>query len=116
MATDPDNERRDADDQFEPDQELTSLPGETRLFVCHDYGPGGREIAWETTVAEQRRSNIHVADGIDRETFVRTRIERDATLPVPKLIIPSLQVNMRAGRFPTDEAGNPRLTIPINGL
>ena len=95
---------------------LTTLPGRTRLFVCHDYGPGGREIAWETTVAEQRRSNIHVADGIDRETFVRTRIERDATLPVPKLIIPSLQVNMRAGRFPTDEAGNPRLTIPINGL
>jgi len=106
----------DAGDLYDSIQKVLALPEALRLFICHDYGPGGRDIAWETTVGEQRKNNIHVRDGISREEFVKTRTERDATLAMPKLIIPSLQVNMRAGQMPTDESGNPRLTIPINGL
>lgn len=106
----------DAGDLYDSIQKVLALPDALRLFICHDYGPGGREIAWETTVGDQRRSNIHVREGITREEFVKIRTERDATLAVPKLIIPSLQVNMRAGQMPTDQSGNPRLTIPINGL
>ena len=95
---------------------VLSLPDAMRLFMCHDYGPGGRAIAWETTVAEQKASNIHVSGGKTKEDFVKFRTERDAQLAMPKLIIPSLQVNMRAGEVPTDEDGNPMLKVPVNGL
>lgn len=95
---------------------VLSLPDAMRLFMCHDYGPGGRAIAWETTVAEQKASNIHVGGGKTKEDFVKFRTERDAQLAMPKLIIPSLQVNMRAGEVPTDEDGNPMLKVPVNGL
>lgn len=95
---------------------VLSLPDAMRLFMCHDYGPGGRAIAWETTVAEQKTSNIHVGGEKTKEDFVKFRTERDAQLAMPKLIIPSLQVNMRAGEVPTDEDGNPMLKVPVNGL
>ncbi len=75
---------------------ILALPDETRLFMCHDYGPNGRDIRWETTVAEQRAHNIHVRDGITEDEFVATRQARDRTLDMPRLIIPSLQVNMKA--------------------
>jgi hypothetical protein len=85
--------------------------------MCHDYGPNGREIRWETTVAEQLAHNIHVRDGITEDQFVATREARDATLDMPKLIIPSLQVNMRAGDLPEPDASGKRfLKVPINGL
>jgi hypothetical protein len=85
--------------------------------MCHDYGPNGREIRWETTVAEQRAHNIHVRDGITEDQFVATREARDATLGMPRLIIPSLQVNMRAGDLPPpDESGKRFLKVPINTL
>jgi glyoxylase-like metal-dependent hydrolase (beta-lactamase superfamily II) len=96
---------------------LLSLPEQTRLFMCHDYGPNGREIRWETTVAEQKAHNIHVKDGISEDQFVATREARDKTLPMPKLIIPSLQVNMKAGELPEPDASGKRfLKVPINGL
>ncbi|MEL7215877.1 MAG: MBL fold metallo-hydrolase [Pseudomonadota bacterium] len=106
----------DAGTLYDSIQRVLALPDEMRLFMCHDYGPGGRAIAWESTVAQQRARNIHVGDGASREAFIALREARDATLPVPKLIIPSLQVNMRAGEVPTDEAGRPVLKVPINGL
>jgi hypothetical protein len=84
--------------------------------MCHDYGPNGRAIVWETTVAEQKEANIHVGQGKTKEDFVKFRTERDAQLAMPKLIIPSLQVNMRAGEVPTDQDGNPMLKVPVNGL
>jgi glyoxylase-like metal-dependent hydrolase (beta-lactamase superfamily II) len=96
---------------------VLSLPAATRLFMCHDYGPNGRDIRWETTVAEQRAHNIHVHDGVAEDDFVRVREARDATLAMPKLIIPSLQVNMRAGDLPEpDDQGKRFLKVPINGL
>lgn len=96
---------------------ILALPNETRLFMCHDYGPNGREIRWETTVAEQRAHNIHVRDGITEDEFVATREARDRTLDMPKLIIPSLQVNMKAGKLPApDTSGKRFLKVPINGL
>lgn len=96
---------------------VLSLPGEMRLFMCHDYGPNGREIRWETTVAEQRAHNIHVKDGITEDEFVQMREARDAALAMPRLIIPSLQVNMRGGELPEpDESGKRFLKVPINGL
>ena len=96
---------------------VLSMPPETRLFMCHDYGPNGREIRWETTVAEQNAHNIHVRDGITEDAFVQLREARDATLAMPKLIIPSLQVNMRGGELPPpDESGRRFLKVPINGL
>jgi glyoxylase-like metal-dependent hydrolase (beta-lactamase superfamily II) len=96
---------------------VLSLPETTRLFMCHDYGPNGRDIRWETTVAEQRAYNIHVRDGITEDDFVATREARDKTLEMPKLIIPSLQVNMKAGELPLpDESGKRFLKVPINGL
>lgn len=106
----------DAGELYDSIQKVLSLPDAMRLFICHDYGPGGRAIAWETTVAEQRAKNIHLSGGQSRADFIATREERDATLAVPKLIIPSLQVNMRAGDIPTDSAGNPALKVPLNGL
>ena len=96
---------------------VLSLPSEMRLFMCHDYGPNGRDIRWETTVAEQRAHNIHVKDGITEDEFVARREARDRTLDMPRLIIPSLQVNMRAGELPpADESGKRFLKVPINGL
>jgi hypothetical protein len=85
--------------------------------MCHDYGPNGREIRSETTVADERAHNIHVADGVSEDEFVAMRTERDATLAMPKLIIPSLQVNMKAGELPEPESNGRRyLKVPIDGL
>ena len=96
---------------------VLDLPPETRLFMCHDYGPNGREIRNETTVAEQRAHNIHVHDGVSEDEFVRLRTERDATLAMPKLILPSLQVNMKAGALPKpEEDGRSYLKIPIDAF
>lgn len=95
---------------------VLSLPDEMRLFMCHDYGPGGREYRWETTVAEQKANNIHFGGDKTKEEFVAFRTERDATLAMPKLIIPSLQINMRAGEVPKDEDGNEMLKVPVNKL
>lgn len=98
-------------------QKVLALPRDMRLFMCHDYGPGGRDIRWETTVGQQRDHNIHVKDGISEDDFVKTREARDATLAMPKLIIPSLQVNMKAGALPAaDEMGRRYLKVPLNLL
>lgn len=96
---------------------VLELPPEMRLFMCHDYGPGGREIRWETTVAEERTNNIHVRDGVSEDEFVKMREQRDSTLALPKLIIPSIQVNIRGGNLPEpDETGKRHLKVPINEL
>ena len=105
-----------ASELYDSIMKVLSLPDETRLFMCHDYGPNGRAIEWETTVAEQRANNIHVGGDKTRKDFITFRTERDAQLSMPKLIIPSLQVNMRAGEVPTDSDGNPMLKVPVNGL
>ncbi|GAB5509243.1 MAG: MBL fold metallo-hydrolase [Hyphomicrobiales bacterium] len=97
-------------------QKVLALPDEMRLFMCHDYGPNGRDIAWETSVGEEKKHNIHVGKGRTREEFVAFRTLRDAQLSMPKLIIPSLQVNMRAGEIPCDEDGDPMLKVPVNKL
>ncbi len=98
-------------------QRVLALPREMRLFMCHDYGPNGRDIQWETTVGDEIDHNIHVGKGTDEDTFVQMREARDATLAMPKLIIPSLQVNMRAGQLPPkDEDGKTFLKVPLNGL
>jgi len=106
----------DAGQLYDSIQKVLRLPDAMRLFICHDYGPGGRPIAWETTVAEQKAHNIHVGAGRTRAEFIKFRTERDARLSMPRLIIPSLQVNMRAGEIPTDDAGNPVLKVPVNAL
>lgn len=106
----------DAGILYDSIQRILSLPEKMRLFVCHDYGPNGREFAWETTVAEQKRNNIHVKDGISKEEFVEMRSNRDKQLAMPTLIIPSLQVNMRAGEVPQDQDGHMTLKIPVNKL
>ena len=106
----------DAGELYDSIQKVLDLPDDMRLFICHDYGPGGRAVAWETTIGEQRRNNIHVGGGKTREEFIKFRTERDAQLAMPKLIIPSLQVNMRAGEIPHDKDGNPVLKVPLNGL
>jgi len=96
---------------------ILALPLQTRVFVCHDYPPEGRTPAWETTVAEQRAGNIHVRDGIGEAEFVQMRQARDATLDVPTLILPSIQVNIRAGQMPpADDNGVAYLRIPINAI
>ncbi len=99
-------------------QKILALPDETRIFVGHDYkAPGRDEYAWETTVAEQKARNVHVGAGRDKDTFVRMRDERDASLAMPKLIIPSLQVNMRAGQMPEpDDQGDVFLKVPVNKI
>jgi len=98
-------------------RKLLELPPETRLFMCHDYPPAGREPTWETTVAAQRAGNIHVRDGISEQDFVAMRTQRDATLEMPVLILPSVQVNIRAGAMPPPEAnGVSYLKIPLNAL
>jgi len=106
----------DAATLYDSIQNVLSLPDAMRLFMCHDYGPNGREIRWETTVAEEKAHNIHVGAGKTKEDFVKFRTERDATLAVPRLILPSLQVNMRAGEVPTDSDGRPMLKLPVNAL
>jgi len=106
----------DAGELFDSIQKVLRLPEDMRLFMCHDYGPNERDIEWETTVGNEKAHNIHVGAGASRETFVKLRTERDATLAMPKLIIPALQVNMRAGEVPADKAGNPSLKVPINRL
>lgn len=96
---------------------LLSLPEEVVLYMCHDYGPNGRELKHVSTVGEQRRQNIHVADAISEDEYVKMRETRDATLAMPKLIIPSIQVNMKAGHLPEPESNGQRyLKVPINGL
>ncbi|MEO7401133.1 MAG: MBL fold metallo-hydrolase [Polaromonas sp.] len=96
---------------------LLSLPPETRLFMCHDYPPGDRAPVWESTVADQRASNIHIRDGVSEDDFVSLRTQRDATLEVPVLILPAVQVNIRAGEMPPREAnGVSYLKIPLNVL
>ena len=98
-------------------RKILSLPGNTRLFMCHDYPPETREVTFETTVAEQRAHNIHLHDGIDEAEFVRMRTARDATLAMPVLILPAVQINIRAGAFPPkDDNGVSYLKIPLNAL
>ena len=106
----------DAGQLYDSIQRVLALPPAMRLFMCHDYGPDGRDIQWETTVAEEAAHNIHVGHGKTRADFVRFRTARDATLDMPRLIIPSLQVNMRAGEVPKDRDGNPMLKVPVNKL
>ena len=101
----------DAGQLYDSITKVLSLPDDVRLFVCHDYGPNGRSIAWETTVGAQKKANIHIGDGATRSDFVKMRETRDAQLSMPKLIIPSLQVNIRAGEVPRDEARNMTLKI-----
>lgn len=106
----------DARTLYRSSKRVLSLPQETRLFMCHDYGPNGRDIQWETSVGDERRHNIHLRDGIDEDEFVMMREARDATLSMPRLILPALQVNMRAGDIPKDGDGRPMLKLPINAL
>lgn len=98
-------------------RKILSLPASTRLFMCHDYPPEDRAVRFETTVAEQRAHNIHLHDGIDEAEFVRMRTARDATLAMPVLILPAVQINIRAGEFPPkDDNGVSYLKIPLNAL
>ncbi|MDJ0993482.1 MAG: MBL fold metallo-hydrolase [Dinoroseobacter sp.] len=106
----------DAGELYDSIQKVLALPDAMRLFMCHDYGPGGRDIAWETTVAEEKATNIHVGGGKTRDEFIAFRTARDAQLSMPNLILPSLQVNMRAGEVPTDKDGRPMLKVPVNAL
>jgi glyoxylase-like metal-dependent hydrolase (beta-lactamase superfamily II) len=96
---------------------LFELPDDTRVFVCHDYGPGGRDVACETTIGEQKRANIHVRDGVSEAEFVAMREKRDATLAMPALILPAVQVNIRAGALPEAEDNGVRyLKLPVDRL
>ncbi len=107
----------DAATLYDSIQKVLALPDEMRLFMCHDYGPNGRDIEWETTVGDEKAHNIHVGSGKSKEDFVKFRTERDAQLAMPRLIIPSLQVNMRAGELPpADQDGKTFLKVPVNGL
>jgi glyoxylase-like metal-dependent hydrolase (beta-lactamase superfamily II) len=105
----------DAHQLYRSIKRLTALPPETRLFMCHDYmAPGRDTYAWETTVAEQRERNVHVKEGVTEEEFVAMRTARDATLAAPRLLLPSIQTNIRAGKFPPAEANGVRyLMIPV---
>ncbi|WAP70351.1 MBL fold metallo-hydrolase [Jiella pelagia] len=107
----------DAGMLYDSIQKVLALPDEMRLFMCHDYGPNGRDIRWETTVGEEKAHNIHVGGGKTKEEFVKYRTERDATLDMPKLIIPSLQVNMKAGALPEPGSNGKRyLKVPIDAI
>ncbi len=107
----------DAHQLYASMRRLLDLPPETTMYVCHDYPPASREARWQTTVAEQRAHNIHAHDGISEDEFVAMRQARDATLEVPTLILPSIQVNVRAGQLPPpDENGVSYLRIPLNTL
>ena len=107
-----------AETLWESIHKILALPDDTRIFVGHDYKAPGRDVyAWESTVGEQKARNVHVGGGAKREEFVAKRTERDATLGMPKLIIPSIQVNMRAGRMPpAEDNGAVYLKIPVNAL
>jgi glyoxylase-like metal-dependent hydrolase (beta-lactamase superfamily II) len=105
----------DARTLFRSINKLLSLPANTLLYMCHDYQPGGREVQFVSTVAEERRHNIHVRNGIGEEEFVALRSKRDASMAMPTLLLPSVQVNLRAGNFPEPEANGTRyLKIPLN--
>ncbi|WP_095093175.1 MBL fold metallo-hydrolase [Pseudomonas sp. Irchel 3A5] len=107
----------DARTLYQSIQKILTLPDSTRLFMCHDYQPDGRELQYMTTVAEQRANNIHIRQGIDENEFVQMREARDATLDMPVLILPSVQINMRAGHLPEPEDNGVRyLKIPLNTL
>ncbi|WP_448502583.1 MBL fold metallo-hydrolase [Sphingomonas sp.] len=108
----------DARQLYRSIRRLLSLPRETRLFLCHDYkAPGRDDYVWETTVAQQQDANVHVHTGVDEDRFVEMREKRDATLGMPKLILPSIQVNMRAGHLPEPEANGTRyLKLPLDVL
>lgn len=107
----------DARQLYRSIKRILALPPETRLFLCHDYGPGGRAYEWVTTVAAQREKNIHVNDSVDEDGFVAMRTERDKQLSMPVLILPSVQVNMRAGVMPPPEAnGISYLKLPVDAL
>ena len=108
----------DARELYRSIQKILALPDDTRLFLCHDYkAPGRDEYCWETTVKEEKASNIHVGGGKTEDEFVKFRTERDATLSMPKLIIPSIQVNMRAGNLPPAESdGEHYLKVPVDRL
>ncbi len=98
-------------------RKLLGLPPETRMFMCHDYPPEGRDVRFETTVGEQKAHNIHIHDGVSEDEFVAMRTKRDATLDMPTLILPSVQVNIRAGQMPpADDNGVSYLKIPVNML
>jgi glyoxylase-like metal-dependent hydrolase (beta-lactamase superfamily II) len=105
----------DARTLFASIQRLFELPDATRVFVCHDYGPGGRDVACETSIAAQKRDNIHVRDGVTADEFVALREERDATLAMPALLLPAVQVNIRAGALPEPEGNGTRyLKLPLD--
>jgi len=107
----------DAKTLFASTRKILDLPPETRLFMCHDYPPNGRPVNFQTTVAEQRAKNIHVHDGISEAQFVEMRTKRDATLDMPVLILPAVQINIRAGDLPPAEAnGVSYVKIPLNAL
>jgi len=107
----------DAHTLYQSMKKILSFPPLTRLFMCHDYPPNGRSVHFETTVAEERKSNIHMHDGITEEQFIQMRTSRDATLEMPVLILPAIQINIRAGELPPKEAnGISYLKIPINAL
>ena len=106
----------DATTLYESMEQILSLPDETRLFMCHDYAPGGREYLWESTVAESKASNIHLA-GKTKAEFIDMRTLRDAQLSTPRLLLPSVQVNMRAGHMPpVEDNGIAYIKIPVNQL
>jgi glyoxylase-like metal-dependent hydrolase (beta-lactamase superfamily II) len=107
----------DAQVLFRSISKVLSLPPETKLYMCHDYQPGGRELQFLSTVAEQRERNIHVRDGTSESSFVAMRTARDAMLDMPQLILPSVQVNMRAGQLPqAEENGISYIKIPLNAV
>lgn len=107
----------DAEVLYDSIERILSLPGDTRLYMCHDYKPGGRELRWECTVDEQRAGNIHVKKGVGKEEFVSMRKDRDATLNLPALIVPAIQVNIRAGHLPDAENNDiVYLKTPVNTL
>jgi len=108
----------DAEGLYDSIQRIFELPADTRLFMCHDYkGPNRDEYAWETTIAEQRQKNLHIRDGTSKEAYVAFRKKRDAQLGVPRLILPSIQVNIRAGEMPPAESnGVSYMKIPLNSL
>jgi glyoxylase-like metal-dependent hydrolase (beta-lactamase superfamily II) len=107
----------DARQLYRSIKKILALPPETRMFLCHDYAPGGRDFLWQTSVAEQRAKNIHIHDGVEEGDFVKMREERDAGLQMPVLLLPSVQVNMRAGDLPPPEDnGVSYLKIPLDRM
>lgn len=108
----------DAQQLYKSIRRLMALPAETRVFLCHDYkAPNRDQYVWETTIGAERTGNVHVHEGVDEATFVAMRTARDATLAMPRLILPSVQVNMRAGHLPEPEANGTRyLKLPLNTL